>query len=212
MGKTVSANNTAVVQKGSGGVSPCFPDVCKTPTSGGPVAIPYPNVSAAEGSRTGYAGSKVKVGQKGGTTSKSQFKASSGDEAGTAAGKGVISSSDRSSMQFPSYSSKIKVKGHRAIMHVGGPTAVSSPAARKGLAAGTGDAAEEPGVNAPPPIPCGNPNCPHYTARVPATQTAQLPADKATDLLSPIVCLQCYREFAGIEPRPAATTRAATGE
>ena len=116
-------------------------------------------------------------------------------------------------------SSKVSYKGHGVSVARGGPAAVSSPAARKGLAVGTGDAAEEPGadqtggaaVNAPPPIPCGNPDCPHYTARVPATQTAQLPADKAKGLLSPIVCLQCYRKFAGIEPMPAATTQEAAG-
>lgn len=61
-------------------------------------------------------------------------------------------------------------------------------------------------VNAPPPIPCGNPACPHHTARVPATLTAQLPAYKAQGLLSPIVCMVCYRKFAGMEPKPAITS------
>ena len=186
MAQTVNANSLAVTHKSSAGApSVVFPDVCKTPIAGGPVAIPYPNVAASAGTRTGYAGGKVKVGQKDDPQGKSVFKASSGDEAGAAAGKGVISSRAAARSPFKRYS----YKGH-------GVSVVSSPAAGKGLA-----------VNAPPPIPCGNPDCPHYTARVPATQTAQLPADKADGLLSPIVCLQCYRKFAGIEPLPAATGR-----
>ena len=41
---TVFANSRGVAHKGSGGQSPIFPDVCKTPTPGGPIPIPYPNI------------------------------------------------------------------------------------------------------------------------------------------------------------------------
>ena len=36
-----------VVHKGSQGMSIVFPDVCKTPLPGGPVPIPYPNLTIA---------------------------------------------------------------------------------------------------------------------------------------------------------------------
>ena len=42
---TVFVNSRGVVHKGSGGMSIVFPDVCKTPTPGGPVPIPYPNIA-----------------------------------------------------------------------------------------------------------------------------------------------------------------------
>ena len=41
---TVFANSRGVAHKGSGGMSTVFPDVCKTPTPGGPIPIPYPNI------------------------------------------------------------------------------------------------------------------------------------------------------------------------
>ena len=37
MGQTVFANSRGVAHKDSGGMSIVFPDVCKTPTPGGPV-------------------------------------------------------------------------------------------------------------------------------------------------------------------------------
>jgi len=45
-GVTVGANQRTVVLKSSNGVTITFPDVCKTPSPGGPIAIaiPYPNI------------------------------------------------------------------------------------------------------------------------------------------------------------------------
>ena len=51
---TVGANLLSVVHKTSSGMSIVFPDVCKTPTPGGPVPTPYPNigmVSDGDGSK-----------------------------------------------------------------------------------------------------------------------------------------------------------------
>ncbi len=45
MAVTIFANNRGISHKGSGGKSIAFPDVCKTPTPGGPVPIPYPNIA-----------------------------------------------------------------------------------------------------------------------------------------------------------------------
>ena len=44
---SVFANSRGVAHKGSGGMSTVLPDVCKTPTPGGPVPIPYPNIGKA---------------------------------------------------------------------------------------------------------------------------------------------------------------------
>jgi hypothetical protein len=43
-GVTVGANQMSVVHKSSNGVMIAFPDVCKTPSLGGAIPIPYPNV------------------------------------------------------------------------------------------------------------------------------------------------------------------------
>lgn len=46
MGVTVNVNGLSLVHKGSGGISiATVPDVCKTPSPGGPVPIPYPNIT-----------------------------------------------------------------------------------------------------------------------------------------------------------------------
>jgi len=46
MGVTVNVNSPmTIVHKDSGGTSPVFPDVCKTPSPGGPIPIPYPNIA-----------------------------------------------------------------------------------------------------------------------------------------------------------------------
>jgi hypothetical protein len=43
-GVTIGANQRTVVHKSSNGVAIAFPDVCKTPSPGGPIPIPYPNI------------------------------------------------------------------------------------------------------------------------------------------------------------------------
>ena len=47
-GITIGVNNLSVVHKSSNGVTIAFPDVCKTPTPGGPIPIPYPNISQSD--------------------------------------------------------------------------------------------------------------------------------------------------------------------
>ena len=48
MGQTTFANSRGIAHKGSGGMSMVFPDVCKTPSPGGPVPIPYPNIAMSD--------------------------------------------------------------------------------------------------------------------------------------------------------------------
>lgn len=53
MAQTTYANSRGIVHKGSNGVSIVFPDVCKTPTPGGPVPIPYPNIGKSSDTSKG---------------------------------------------------------------------------------------------------------------------------------------------------------------
>ena len=57
-GVTVGVNNLSVVHKSSNGVTIAFPDVCKTPTPGGPVPIPYPNIAQSSDTAKGSKGVK----------------------------------------------------------------------------------------------------------------------------------------------------------
>ncbi len=85
---TVGVNKLSVVHKSSNGISPAFPDVCKTPTPGGPVPIPYPNIAMSSDTAKGT--KSVKVDGNPVCVKDSNFKMSTGDEAGSAGG-GVVS-------------------------------------------------------------------------------------------------------------------------
>ena len=53
MGVTVGVNGRTVVHGGSGGTTIIFPDVCKTPSPGGPIPIPYPNTAKSSDTADG---------------------------------------------------------------------------------------------------------------------------------------------------------------
>jgi hypothetical protein len=81
----VNGTNLSLVHKMSNGISTAtIPDVCKTPTPGGPVPIPYPNIAQSitlsDGTTT-VKGDKVMAANKG-----SKFSLSNGDNAGTIGG------------------------------------------------------------------------------------------------------------------------------
>lgn len=105
---TVSVNKLSVVHKSSNGVTIAFPDVCKTPSPGGPIPIPYPNIAkssdAAQGSTT------VKVDGNPICLKDSNFMMSTGDEAGSAGG-GVVSNKIKGKAEFVNYSFDVKVEG-----------------------------------------------------------------------------------------------------
>ena len=108
MAATINVNKRTVVHKSSDGVACAFPDVCKTPTPGGPVPIPYPNIAmskhTAKGSKT------VKMDGNPIMLKGSNFSTSTGDEAGTAGG-GVVSSKTKGKAEFINYSFDVKVEG-----------------------------------------------------------------------------------------------------
>ncbi len=111
---TIKVNGVvnSLVHKGSNGISTAtIPDVCKTPTPGGPVPIPYPNISQsatlAKGTTTVKADGGNMIAIKG-----SEFSISSGDEAGTVGG--VVSNTFKKESTWITYSFDVKMDGANA--------------------------------------------------------------------------------------------------
>ena len=107
MGATVTVNKRTVVHGTSEGVVSTFPDVCKTPSPGGPVAVPYPNVACSndtsEGSRD------VQMDGESIMLRGAYFATSTGDEAGTVGG--VVSGTFCGKAEFINYSFDVAVEG-----------------------------------------------------------------------------------------------------
>ena len=122
MGNEVYANGMEVSCKAASGKSICaFPDVCMTPpqTPATPpgVPIPYPNTGVSSDTTSGS--KKVKISDKEvNLKNKSHFKKSSGDEAGSAPKKGVVSSKNRGKVYFNSWSMDVKIEGENAVRHL----------------------------------------------------------------------------------------------
>ncbi len=110
---TVKVNGAAnsLVHKGSNGISiATIPDVCKTPSPGGPVPIPYPNISQAatlDKGTTTVKADKMMAAIKG-----SEFSLSNGDNAGVAGG--VKSSTFMKESTWILYSFDVKMDGQNA--------------------------------------------------------------------------------------------------
>lgn len=111
---TVKVNGmmNSLVHKGSNGLSMAtIPDVCKTPSPGGPVPIPYPNISQsatlAKGTSTVKADGGMMIAIKG-----SEFSLSNGDNAGVAGG--VKSSTFMKESTWILYSFDVKMDGENA--------------------------------------------------------------------------------------------------
>jgi len=108
---TVGVNLLSVVHKSSSGVTVAFPDVCKTPSPGGPVPVPYPNVAFSTDTAKGT--KKVKCDKNPVCVKGSNFKLSSGDEAGSAGG--VASSKVKGKAEFVLYSFDVKFEGKNVV-------------------------------------------------------------------------------------------------
>lgn len=107
MPATINVNTRTVVHASSSGVATAFPDVCKTPTPGGPVPIPYPNVAMS--SDTSQGSQTVKMDGNPIMLKKSVFSTSTGDEAGSVGG--VVSNTFKGKAEFVNYSFDVKVEG-----------------------------------------------------------------------------------------------------
>jgi hypothetical protein len=110
----IVVNNLGLTYKRTLGKSMAtIPDVCKTPSPGGPVPIPYPNFadqsSLTDGTTTVFAKGKM-IAIKG-----SHYSRSNGDEAGTAGG--VKSGVNMKATDWITYSFDVKMDGRNACRH-----------------------------------------------------------------------------------------------
>ena len=108
MPSSVGVNMLSVVHKSSNGTTIAFPDVCKTPSPGGPIPIPYPNIAMSTDTAKGT--KKVKMDGNPICTKDSNFRMSTGDEAGSAGG-GVVSNKIKGKAEFVSFSFDVKAEG-----------------------------------------------------------------------------------------------------
>jgi hypothetical protein len=111
---TIKVNGTtnSLVHKGSNGISAAtIPDVCKTPSPGGPIPLPYPNISQSamldKGTTTVKADGGMMIAIKG-----SEFSLSNGDEPGTVGG--VKSNTFIKESTWILYSFDVKMDGESA--------------------------------------------------------------------------------------------------
>jgi Domain of unknown function (DUF4150) len=114
---TTFANMKGIAHGGSGGMSTVFPDVCKTPSPGGPIPLPYPNIGKSSDASGGP--STVTTDGKMPMVKGATYSTSSGDEAGTAGG-GVMSSSTKGACEFMMYSFDVKFEG-KNVCRLGDP-------------------------------------------------------------------------------------------
>jgi hypothetical protein len=105
---SVFANGKSIVHKGHGKTQLAVaPDVCKTPSPGGPIPIPYPNMSPDSNLTDGAATVMIAgnpVGNTGSTLSRSN-----GDEAGTAGG--LVSSKNMGAFGWSAGSTDVEAEG-----------------------------------------------------------------------------------------------------
>lgn len=108
MPSSVGVNFRSVVHKSSNGITIAFPDVCKTPSPAGPIPIPYPNIAMSSDTAKGT--TKVKMDGNPVCVKDSNFRMSTGDEAGSAGG-GVVSNKIKGKAEFVMFSFDVKAQG-----------------------------------------------------------------------------------------------------
>lgn len=119
MGNQVYANNMEVSCKAADGKSICaFPDVCMTPpqTPATPPGVPIPYPNTGMGSDTTDGSTTVKISdQEVMLKDKSCFKKSTGDEAGAAPMKGVVTHKNTGKVYFNAWSMDVKIEGENVV-------------------------------------------------------------------------------------------------
>ena len=99
----------------------CMPDVCMTPpqTPATPpgVPVPYPNTAMASDASSGSKTVSIS-GQEVMLKDQSFFKTSTGDEAGSAPKKGVITSVNKGKAYFIAWSMNVKFEGENVVRHL----------------------------------------------------------------------------------------------
>lgn len=108
---TVNINGLSVVhQTSSGTATATVPDVCKTPSSAGPIPIPYPNIAMSSDLVSGT--TSVTVNGSSAAIQGSKFVKSTGDEAGSVGG--VVSGVFAMEATFISFSPTVTLDGKPA--------------------------------------------------------------------------------------------------
>ncbi len=111
MAAHVLVNGLTLSHQGTSGLTiATLPDVCKTPSPGGPVPIPYPNISRSTDLSKGT--KSVTAQGKSIAIKDSEFSRSQGDEPGTAGG--LKSSTQMKEATWVSYSFDVKFEGKNA--------------------------------------------------------------------------------------------------
>ncbi len=105
---------------GSGVCTASGPDVCKTPTPGGPQPLPYPNIAQNAMANPGTCAKKVLIVNKPAATTQTVITLSSGDEPGVAGG--VVSNVNIGPCEFKVGSGVVKIEGNPAV-YLGSMTA-----------------------------------------------------------------------------------------
>lgn len=108
MPTSVGVNFLSIVNADTHGTTIAFPDVCKTPAPpAGPIPIPYPNIAMSSDTSKGT--KKVKVEGKPVCVKDSNFKTSTGDEAGSVGG--IASSKTKGKAEFVNFSMDVQFEG-----------------------------------------------------------------------------------------------------
>lgn len=122
MANQVFANSREVACAAGAGKTICaMPDVCFTPpenpaTPPG-VPIPYPNTAFASDTTDGSKSVQIS-GKEVMLKNQSYFKTSTGDEAGCAAKKGMVSSKNKGKVYFINWSMDVMFEGENAVRHL----------------------------------------------------------------------------------------------
>src|SRR5690554_6361465 len=110
---SVFANGRSILHAGDGNKHVSAPpDVCKTPSPGGPVPVPYPNIAADSDLAKGT--KDIKIEGKPAANADSNLRRSSGDEAGTAGG-GLVSNKTMGKLTWASSSPTVHLEGKGAV-------------------------------------------------------------------------------------------------
>jgi uncharacterized Zn-binding protein involved in type VI secretion len=110
---SVFANGRSIVHKGDGQTDAAGPpDVCKTPSPGGPVPVPYVNIAASRDLANGTRSVRIEGHPAG--NERSNLAISTGDEAGTAGG-GLMSSKIKGKLTWATKSADVKLEGKGAV-------------------------------------------------------------------------------------------------
>jgi hypothetical protein len=165
---SVFANGRSITHKGDGLVQTAVaPDVCKTPSPGGPIPIPYPNI--AMNSDLDGAAETVLIEGNPTATKSSNLMLSTGDEAGSAGG-GVVSSKIKGKMTWTDASPDIKAEGNGVVRFL-------DPTMHNGNTSNT-SGVNQGAPTTPPPPPCPPHAWVEITKGTRDERLAKLEADK----------------------------------